>query len=52
MLRQLTRRLGELPQDVRTQIASLSLEQTENLAEALLDFQQIVDLEAWLSQSD
>ncbi|WP_289500384.1 DUF4351 domain-containing protein [Gloeocapsopsis sp. IPPAS B-1203] len=35
---------------MRTQIESLSLAQVENLAEALLDFQEIADLEAWLSQ--
>ncbi|AFZ30780.1 hypothetical protein Glo7428_2261 [Gloeocapsa sp. PCC 7428] len=51
VLRQLNRRVGELPQVLRTQIESLSLEQVENLAEALLDFQHIADLEAWLSQS-
>ncbi|PIG94173.1 DUF4351 domain-containing protein [Gloeocapsopsis sp. IPPAS B-1203] len=50
VLRQLNRRVGELPQDVRSHIDTLSLEQIENLAEALLDFQGITDLEAWLSQ--
>lgn len=50
VLRQLNRRLGELPPALRTQIESLSLAQVENLAEALLDFQDIADLEAWLSQ--
>ncbi|WP_228054456.1 Rpn family recombination-promoting nuclease/putative transposase [Gloeocapsopsis crepidinum] len=50
VLHQLNRRIGELPPDVRQQIESLSLEQLENLAEALLDFQQIADLEAWLHQ--
>ncbi len=49
ILRQLTRRVGELPQEVRSHIESLSLEQLENLGEALLDFQAIVDLEAWFS---
>jgi predicted transposase/invertase (TIGR01784 family) len=49
ILRQLTRRMGELPQEVRSQIETLSLEQLENLGEALLDFQAIADLEAWFT---
>ncbi|MBD6619368.1 DUF4351 domain-containing protein [Komarekiella sp. 'clone 1'] len=49
ILRQLTRRVGELPQEVRSRIETLSLEQLENLGEALLDFQAIADLEAWFS---
>jgi hypothetical protein len=49
VLRQLTRRVGELPQNVRSQINNLSLEQLENLSEALLDFSAIADLEVWLS---
>ncbi|MCW5317752.1 DUF4351 domain-containing protein [Nostoc sp. KVJ3] len=47
ILRQLTRRVGELPQEVRSQIETLSLEQLENLGEALLDFHAIADLEVW-----
>ncbi len=49
ILRQLTRRVGELPQEVRSWIETLSLEQLENLGEALLDFQAIADLEAWFN---
>lgn len=48
VLRQLTRRVGELPQEVRSRIESLSLEQLEDLGEALLDFQDMSDLDAWL----
>ncbi|PIG90719.1 DUF4351 domain-containing protein [Gloeocapsopsis sp. IPPAS B-1203] len=51
VLRQLNRRVGELPQDLQTQIESLSLEQLENLAEALLDFQEITDIDAWLAEN-
>ena len=51
VLRLLNRCVGELPPDVRQQIETLSLAQVENLAEALLDFQNIVDLEAWLRQN-
>ncbi|WP_017652720.1 DUF4351 domain-containing protein [Fortiea contorta] len=49
ILRLLNRRVGELPPQVRERIEILSLEQLENLGEALLDFQAITDLEAWLS---
>jgi predicted transposase YdaD len=49
ILRQLTRRVGELPQQVLERIETLSLEQLENLGEALLDFQAIADLETWFS---
>jgi predicted transposase/invertase (TIGR01784 family) len=48
VLRLLTRRVGELPQEVRSRVESLALEQLENLGEALLDFQGISDLDAWL----
>ena len=47
ILRLLTRRVGELPQLWRDRVNSLSLEQLENLGEALLDFQGIGDLETW-----
>ncbi len=49
IMRQLTRRVGELPQPVRSQVESLSLEQLENLGEALLDFTSMADLDAWLA---
>jgi predicted transposase YdaD len=48
ILRQLTRRVGELPQEVRERLETLSLEQSENLGEALLDFTSVTDLQAWL----
>ncbi|MBW4619673.1 MAG: DUF2887 domain-containing protein [Cyanosarcina radialis HA8281-LM2] len=50
VLRLLTRRLGELPQEVRQRVESLSLEQLENLGEALLDFTSMTDLDAWLAR--
>ena len=48
VLRQLTRRVGELPQQVRQQVESLPVEQLENLGEALLDFGSMADLYTWL----
>ena len=52
ILRQLTRRVGELPQDLRQQIETLPLEQLENLGEALLDFTSMADLKAWFNQEN
>jgi predicted transposase YdaD len=48
IFRQLTRRVVELPQQVRERIETLSLEQLENLGEALLDFTSLADLQVWL----
>jgi predicted transposase/invertase (TIGR01784 family) len=48
VLRLLTRRVGELPQDVGDRLETLSLEQLENLGEALLDFTNLADLLLWL----
>jgi predicted transposase YdaD len=48
VLRQLQKRVGELPQEVRQQIQSMSLEQLDALGEALLDFSTIADLLNWL----
>ncbi|QNP29961.1 DUF4351 domain-containing protein [Cylindrospermopsis curvispora GIHE-G1] len=51
VIRQLTRRLGELSEQRLGQIRQLSVPQLEALAESLLDFRQISDLEAWLKDS-
>ena len=48
LLRLLTRKVGELSSEVRQNIDSLSIEQLENLGEALLDFSSMADLENWL----
>jgi predicted transposase YdaD len=48
ILRLLTRRIGEVSPDLRSQIQSLSLKQLEALGEALLDFSQPGDLVNWL----
>lgn len=50
VLRQLNRRLGEINQSLIESIQQLSIEQLENLGEALLDFSNIADLETWLNQ--
>ncbi|MEH2167008.1 MAG: DUF4351 domain-containing protein [Nostoc sp.] len=58
ILRQLTRPVGELPQEVLDRIETLSLEELENLGEALLDFQAMptavnyADLETWFRTLD
>jgi predicted transposase YdaD len=48
ILRQLSRRVGILPSEVRSQLESLTLEQLESLGEALLDFSGSADLDRWL----
>jgi hypothetical protein len=48
IIRQLNRRLGEIPADLAELIPNLPLETLENLAEALLDFQAEEDLRAFL----
>ncbi len=48
IFRLLTKRVGELPQQLCQRIESLSLQQLENLGEALLDFTSMADLQAWL----
>ena len=48
VLRQLTCKLGEIPQGLQGQIEELSLTQLENLGEALLDFGKMGDLVSWL----
>jgi predicted transposase YdaD len=50
ILRQLNRRVGELPQEIHQRVENLSLEQLENLGEALLDFNSMTDLQAWLEE--
>ena len=50
VLRQLKRRLGLLSGEVESYINTLVLTQLEDLAEALLDFSTVADLEGWLEQ--
>jgi predicted transposase/invertase (TIGR01784 family) len=48
ILRQLTRRIGDVTPEMRSQIQALSLSQLEALGEALLDFSEPNDLVNWL----
>jgi len=50
ILRQLNRRFGGLAPVLETRIRGLSMEQLEGLAEALLDFGTVADLQHWLGQ--
>jgi predicted transposase/invertase (TIGR01784 family) len=52
VLRQLTRRIGDVSPEMQSQIQSLSLTQIESLGEALLDFSQPSDLVNWLEQNE
>jgi len=49
--RLLLRRIGELNPQLRERMNQLSVEQLENLAEALLDFSNEADLSAWLDEN-
>ncbi len=47
--RQLTKRFGTIPEDLRSLISNLPLSRIEDLSEALLDFTNLTDLRAWLA---
>jgi Domain of unknown function (DUF4351) len=51
LTRQLRRKVGTVPPALLVQIQSLPLNQMEDLGEALLDFNGLADLEAWLAQN-
>ncbi|HEY9803980.1 MAG TPA: Rpn family recombination-promoting nuclease/putative transposase [Leptolyngbyaceae cyanobacterium] len=48
VIRQLTKRFGELSEKTRSSISGLPLPVLEDLSEALLDFTSVADLQAWL----
>lgn len=52
VMRQLTRRFGLLNPKLRERIQNLSLTQLEVLAELLLDFTALTDLNAWLDEQE
>ncbi|UCJ12669.1 MAG: DUF4351 domain-containing protein [Phormidium sp. PBR-2020] len=49
VLRLLTRRVGTLDESLVQRVRGLSSEELEGLAEALLDFSDVSDLQAWLA---
>jgi hypothetical protein len=48
ILRQLHRKVGEIPDRSLPRIQALSIDQLEALGEVLLDFEAIADLTTWL----
>ncbi len=48
LLKQLSRKFGELDENIEQGIAGLSLEQGENLAEMIFDIESVSDLKRWL----
>jgi Domain of unknown function (DUF4351) len=52
ILRQLTRRLGELAPELQSQIQALPSSHLEALGEALLDFSEPEDLVHWLQATE
>jgi predicted transposase/invertase (TIGR01784 family) len=51
ILRQLTRKLGELDGPMRDRLMRLSVTALESLGDALLDFTTLADLETWFKQN-
>jgi hypothetical protein len=49
ILRQLKRRVGEVPEPLVERIEDLPIDQLEALGEELLDFSSVADLENWLA---
>lgn len=48
VIRQLTKRFGELSGEMRSSISSLPLPVLEDLSEVLLDFGSLADVKVWL----
>jgi predicted transposase YdaD len=51
VLKQLTRKLGNINPEVRSRVNSLTIDKLESLGEDLLDFISMADLDAWLNQN-
>ena len=49
VFRLLKRKIGQLTPEIEAQVKSLEINQLENLGEALLDFERVEDLTAWLN---
>lgn len=52
IIRQLNRRFSEINPLLIERVRGLSIEQLETLGEALLDFSEVAELEAWLNQQE
>ena len=50
LLKQLSRKLGEIPNSIQQKVNQLSIESLENLSEILFDFNSFQELENWLAQ--
>jgi predicted transposase YdaD len=48
IIRQIVKKVGEMPQELRSTVELLSIDQLEVLGEALLDFTNLQDLQNWL----
>ena len=51
IIRQLNRRIGEIESSLIERVQKLSVEQLEELGEALLDFTSVADLQTWLQSA-
>lgn len=52
LFRQIRRRFGDISAEVENQIQSLSIEQLENLGEAIVEFSDIDDILQWLQEQE
>jgi hypothetical protein len=50
VLRQLRRRLGDVPAGTQARIDGLTVEALEGLAEDVLEFKTLADLDRWLDR--
>ena len=50
IMRQLKKRLGEVPENIQNQLQDCSLEELENLSEDIFDIETLEDLSNWLAQ--
>ena len=51
IMRQLSKRFGEIPELTKKQVENLSLEELGNLTEDIFDFNNLEDLENWLKEN-
>ncbi|NEQ39697.1 MAG: Rpn family recombination-promoting nuclease/putative transposase [Okeania sp. SIO3I5] len=49
IMRQLKKRFGEIPENLKNQLPNLSLEELENLSEEIFDFNNFDDLSNWFT---